>query len=74
MFSNCVMGNGGIGIELEANVSNTKVTGNYACGNVSDLSDMNNDCGSNLWFGNVFETGSPASCMGSTPTPGCTCP
>lgn len=66
IFGNCVTGNGGFGIELEANAINAKVTGNELSGNVTDLSDMNNDCGSNLWFGNAFTSGNPATCIGSS--------
>lgn len=76
IFGNCVVGNGGLGIELEEGVLNSKVTSNYVCGNQTDLNDMSNDCGSNLWFGNVYGTGTPATCIGSTPTATmpCACP
>ena len=76
IFGNCVMGNSGFGIQLQGNVHNAKVTGNEVTGNTNgDLSDLSNDCGSNLWFGNEFGTGSPATCTGSSVTiTASTCP
>jgi parallel beta-helix repeat protein len=68
IFSNCVMGNAGVGIVVQANASNTRVTGNEVTANAGgNLTDMNNDCGSNLWFGNEYDPGSgnPATCTGS---------
>ena len=71
VFGNCVTSNGGVGIELQAGASNTKVTGNAVTGNAGgNLTDLNNDCGSNLWFGNDYDvgTGNPSTCTGSHAT------
>jgi parallel beta-helix repeat protein len=73
IFGNCVMGNNGVGIELQGGASNSKVTGNEVTSNMGgNLTDMNNNCGSNLWFGNEYDmgTGNPATCTGSHVTTG----
>ena len=67
IFGNCVTGNGGAGIALQPGVTNTAVSGNEVTGNSGgDLADSNNNCGSNLWFGNAFGTGNPTTCVGQT--------
>jgi parallel beta-helix repeat protein len=68
IFGNCVTGNLGSGIVLDTSVSKSRVSGNEATGNTAgDLIDHNNNCGTNLWFGNSFGVGSPITCVGQGP-------
>ena len=65
IFGNCVTGNLGSGIVLDEGVLNSRVSGNEVTGNTGgDLTDLNNNCGSNLWFGNSFGVGNPVTCIG----------
>jgi hypothetical protein len=67
IFGNCVTGNLGSGIVLDGNVFNSRVSGNEVTDNsAGDLIDLNNNCGSNLWFGNAFGVGSPVTCIGQS--------
>jgi hypothetical protein len=70
IFGNCVTDNLGAGIILDVGASNSKVTGNEVTGNQhGDLLDNNDDCGSNLWFGNLFDGGLPIPCTGPSLVP-----
>ena len=69
VFGNCVTGNLGAGIALDKGVLNSKVSGNEATGNTGDdLTDVTNNCGSNLWFGNSYGVGNPVTCIGQSVT------
>jgi hypothetical protein len=67
IFGNCITGNLGAGILLGEGVLNSRVSGNEVAGNTAgDLTDLNNNCGSNLWFGNSFGVGNPVTCIGQS--------
>lgn len=69
IFGNCVTGNLGAGIVLNEGVLNSKVSGNEVTGNTGgDLIDLNNNCGSDLWFGNSYGVGDPVTCIGQSVT------
>lgn len=69
VFGNCITGNLGTGIVLNSNVQNSQVSGNEVTDNTGgDLTDHNNNCGSDLWFGNSFGVGNPVTCIGQRPS------
>jgi hypothetical protein len=75
IYGNCVTDNLGTGIIIDAGASNSKVTGNEVTGNKGgDLLDNNANCGSNLWFGNLFDAGLPIPCTGPSATTISACP
>jgi hypothetical protein len=67
VFGNCGTGNLGSGIVLDNNVQNSQISGNEVTDNAGgDLMDHNNNCGSDLWFGNSFGIGTPVTCIGQS--------